>query len=193
MKRILTVVVLVAITAFAAKAQEFKKFKVGLGAGYAMTSGEGAKAGVLLYLEPAYRVQDQILVGLRLEGAAVVRGYAESVETGSVSASFSGSQALFGQYYFSNSTFRPFVGVGLGLNKVSTAAASFNGEAFAAVNESKFGFFPRVGADIGHFTISIDVNLIGASKLTGTSGTELTTKNNYIGIRMGGFFGGGRK
>ncbi len=193
MKKISTLIVILAITAFAAKAQEFKKFKVGLGAGYAATSGKGAKAGVLLYLEPAYRVQDQILVGLRFEGAAVVRGYAENVETGSVSASFAGSQALFGQYYLSNNTFRPFLGLGFGLNKIATAAASLNGEAFAALDESKFGFFPRLGFDAGHFTLSLDFNLIGASTLTGTSGTELKTKNNYVGIRFGGFFGGGKK
>ena len=193
MKRILTVAVLVALTAFAAEAQEFKKFRVGLGTGYAMASGEGAKAGVLLYLEPAYRVQDQILVGLRWEAAAVVRGYDATVETGSASASLSGSTALFGQYYFNNNNVRPFVGLGFGTNKIATAAASFDGEAFAGISESKFGFFPRVGIDAGHFTLSLDYNIIGASTLTGTAGTELKTKNNYIGIRLGGFIGGGRK
>src|SRR5688500_8641844 len=193
MKRILTVVVLAAITTFAAQAQEFKQFRVGLGAGYAMASGEGAKAGALIYLEHAYHVSDQILAGLRLEAAAIVRGYDVTVETGSASASFGGSYALFGQYYFNNNSFRPFVGAGVGLSKVSTAAASFDGEAFAALNESKLGFFPRVGFDAGHFSISIDYNLVGASTLTGTSGTELKTKNNYIGIRLGGFFGGGKK
>jgi hypothetical protein len=192
MKRLLTVFMFVAFTALAAEAQEFKPFRVGLGGGYAITSGTGAKAGVLLYLEPAYRLQDQLLVGIRIEAAAVVRGYDASVETGSVSASLSGSQALFGQYYFSNETFRPFVGFGLGLNKISTAAATLNGEAFAAINESKLGFFPRVGFDAGHFTLSVDYNLIGASTLTGASGSELKTKNNYVGIRFGGFIGGGR-
>lgn len=192
MKRISTVLILIAVTAVAAVAQEFKPFRVGLGLGYAMTSGEGAKAGVLIYLEPAYHVSDQLLAGLRMEGAAVVRGYAESVDAGSASASFGGSYALFGQYYFNNNTFRPFVGAGLGLSKVTTAAATFNGEAYAALNESKFGFFPRIGFDAGHFTLSIDYNLVGASTLTGTAGGELKTKNNYIGIRFGGFFGGGR-
>jgi hypothetical protein len=193
MKKISTILVLVAIVAFAANGQEFKKFRVGIGAGYAATSGKGAKAGALLYFEPAYRVQDQILVGIRFEAAAVVRGYAESVETGSVSASFGGAEGVFGQYYFNNNTFRPFLGLGLGLNKIATAAATMNGEAFAGIDESKFGFFPRVGFDAGHFTLSIDFNLVGASTLTGTSGTELKTKNNYVGVRFGGFFGGGKK
>lgn len=192
MKRISTILMLVAVTAFAAQAQEFKKFKVGVGAGYALASGTGAKGGALVYLEPAYRVQDQLLVGLRLEWAAMVRGYAEDVTTGSVSASFSGSQGLFGQYYLSNAGFRPFVGFGIGMNKITTAAASFEAETFVGVQESKVGFFPRVGFDAGHFTLSLDYNIIGASTLEGSAGGELKTKNNYIGIRFGGFFGGGR-
>jgi hypothetical protein len=56
-------------------AREFKSFKVGVGGGYAVPStGEGAGGGILLYLEPAYRATDQVLVGLRLEGALMVRG-----------------------------------------------------------------------------------------------------------------------
>ena len=47
MKRIATVLFLVAITAAGASAQEFKTFRVGLGAGYAMPGGKGAKAGAL--------------------------------------------------------------------------------------------------------------------------------------------------
>jgi hypothetical protein len=193
MKKITTVLFLILFAAVAVSAQEFKKFRVGLGGGYAMASGTGAKGGILFYLEPAYRVTDQIMVGLRLEGAAMIRGYAEDVTTSSVSASVSGAQGLFGQYYFNNNGFRPFVGLGLGLNKIATAAAAFNGEAYAAIDESKFGFFPRVGFDAGHFTLSLDYNLIGASTLQGSNGGELKTKNNYIGIRFGGFFGGGRK
>jgi hypothetical protein len=46
---------------------------------------------------------------------------------------------------------------------------------------------------VSHFTLSLDLNLIGASTLEGSNGGELKTKNNYIGIRFGGFFGGGRK
>jgi hypothetical protein len=193
MKKFTSVLCVLLFAAVAVNAQEFKKFRVGLGGGYANASGTGAKGGILIYFEPAYRLSDQILVGLRFEGAAMIRGYAEDVSTSSVSASLSGAQGVFGQYYFSNNTFRPFVGLGLGLNKIATAAADFEGEAFAALDESKFGFFPRIGFDVSHFTLSLDLNLIGASTLEGSNGGELKTKNNYIGIRFGGFFGGGRK
>jgi hypothetical protein len=53
--------------------QDYNKFKLGLGLGYAAgsdaTSFSGG-GGILLTLEPAYRVNDNLAVGLRLEVAA---------------------------------------------------------------------------------------------------------------------------
>jgi hypothetical protein len=49
-----------------AKAQDYKKFRVGLGVGYATSTGSGAKGGILATLEPGYRLQHNILLGLRL-------------------------------------------------------------------------------------------------------------------------------
>ena len=57
-------------------------------------------------------------------------------------------------------------------------------------DETKFGFYPRVGFDAGHFTLSIDYNIVGNSKVSGMDGEF---KNSYLGIRLGGYFGGGRK
>lgn len=178
------------------KAQEFKKFKVGVGAGYASPSGDGAKGGVLFTLEPAYRVQDNIQVGLRMEWAVIARGV---VQANSTSSSFDvdvkaiGSYTVNGQYYFSNNNFRPFVGVGTGLYKLAAVAVSgnSNGNNSADVNiaaASKLGFYPRVGFDAKHFTLSIDYNIVPASK---SGNTEV--KNSYLGVRLGAFFGGGRK
>jgi hypothetical protein len=198
MTKKITLMLVLLLSTVVLKAQEFKKFKFGVGGGYAIPGGEGAKGGVLLYLEPAYRLQDQILVGARFEFAGMVRGFEEDVNTGSASVSFSGSNSLFGQYYFSNNTFRPFIGAGIGMFNVATIAASVdNGgtpDYYEAVDETKFGFFPRVGFDVSHFTVSLDINLVGKSTIKSTtSSNELTSKNGYIGIRVGGFFGGGRK
>lgn len=184
--------------AFAVNAQDqtFKKFRVGLAGGYAVPGGSGAKGGVLINLEPAYRLQDKILVGIRFEGAVVARGFSSEVGA-SGSASFSGSNSLFGQYYLSNNTFRPYVGLGVGMFSVTTAAVTASGtsgDSYGALDESKFGFFPKIGFDLGHFSMGIDFNLVGKSTLKSmTSSNEITTKNNYVGIRIGGFFGGGRK
>jgi hypothetical protein len=186
------------LSAVVLKAQEFKKFRVGIGAGYAMPSGEGAGGGVMWALEPGYRVSDQILANLRIEGAAIIRGTADAT-----SASFEvagvRSYTLNGQYFFNTNDFRPFVGVGFGIFSLAAAkveATSGGTSGSSASSESKFGFYPRIGFDYRHFTVNLDYNLVPNTKATvatgsGTVNTEF--KNSYIGIRLGGYFGGGRK
>jgi hypothetical protein len=197
MKKITGVLCLILLAAAVTQAQEFKKFRVGLGGGYAMPSGTGSKAGGLIYVEPGYRLMDQLLVGARFEFAGMIRGYSEDVSTSNLDISFSGSESLFAQYYFSNNNFRPFVGAGLGIFGIvngTVSSSSGGGDTFAAVDDTKFGFFPRIGFDTRHFTLSLDFNIIGASKVKSlTTTNEIETKNSYIGIRFGGFFGGGRK
>ena len=187
MKKISTVLLLIAITAAGAVAQEYKAFRVGLGLGYANASGKGAKGGVLWTLEPGYRVNDQILANLRIEGAVIARGSATETEA-SLDVAALGSYTLNGQYYFNNNNFRPFVGVGFGM--YSLAAASMDVNSGGGVNQqvvaaaNKIGFYPRVGFDAGHFTLNLDYNIVPE-----TAGI----KNSYLGIRLGGFIGGGRK
>lgn len=182
--------------AVGANAQEFKKFKVGLGGGYAIPGGNGAKAGVLFYLEPAYRIQDNLQVGLRMEWAVIARGYSEDIGSADFDVSALGSYTLNGQYYFNNNSFRPFVGAGFGMYSIKAAkldvsdANDPDAGDLGLSDETKFGFYPRVGFDAGHFTLSIDYNLVGATEIEGADGK---IKNSYIGIRLGGFFGGGRK
>ena len=154
-------------------AREFKPFKVGIGIGYAVPgAGEGAGGGFLAYLEPAYRATDQVAVGLRLEGAFMVRGV-EGVNDQDVKgdASSVASYSLNSQYYFNNSNVRPFVGAGLGL--FSLAAAKFN---TASGNdpglndvgaETRFGFYPRIGLDAGHFNLVLDYNVIPPTDVPG--------------------------
>lgn len=186
MKRVSTVLLLVVLTAGASVAQEYKPFRVGLGLGYANASGKGAKGGILWTLEPGYRVNDQILANLRIEGAVIARGSATETEA-SLDVAALGSYTLNGQYYFNNNNFRPFVGVGFGM--YSLAAASMDVNSGGGVNQqvaaaNKIGFYPRVGFDAGHFTLNLDYNIVPN---TGD------IKNSYLGIRLGGFIGGGRK
>lgn len=186
MKRILTVAMLVLLTAAGSMAQEYKAFRVGIGLGYANASGKGAKGGVLWALEPGYRVNDQILANLRIEGAVIGRGYADETSA-SVDVAALGSYTLNGQYYFNNNNFRPFVGVGFGmfsLAAVSVSASTGGGSTEAVAAANKIGFYPRVGFDAGHFTLNLDYNIVPE-----TAGI----KNSYLGIRLGGFIGGGRK
>ena len=186
MKRILTVLLLIVVTAAGSIAQEYKAFRVGVGLGYANASGKGAKGGVLWALEPGYRINDQILANLRIEGAVIGRGYADETSA-SIDVAALGSYSLNGQYYFNNNNFRPFVGAGFGiysLAAVSVTAGTNGGSSEAVAAANKIGFYPRVGFDAGHFTLNLDYNLVPE-----TNGI----KNSYLGIRIGGFIGGGRK
>src|SRR6476660_7720879 len=118
MKKITSVLCFVLFVAVAANAQEFKKFRVGVGAGYAKAGGSGGGGGVMFAVEPGYRVMDNLLVNLRWESAAVIRGTVN--DTGAdFDVAGIGSYTLNGQYFFSNNNFRPFAGVGFGAFKLA--------------------------------------------------------------------------
>jgi outer membrane protein X len=195
-----SVVALILLMAFAANAQYdqemfriYKPFRVGIGVGYAVPgAGEGAGGGLLMYLEPGYRITDQVLVGLRLDGAFMVRGV-QGVSNRDVSgdASSVASYSLNAQYYFNNERVRPFIGAGFGLFsltavKFNTAAGAPGADEVGA--ETRFGFYPRIGIDAGHFTLSLDYNVVPPTDVP--DGGEV--KNNFLGIRVGASIGGGR-
>lgn len=185
MKRIAIVCFVIAATAVGAFAQEFNPFRVGLGLGYASPSGKGAKAGILYYIEPGYRVSDQILANLRIEGAVIARGFAEE-QSAELDVAALSSYTVNGQYYFNNNNFRPFAGLGLGIYSLAAVSIEANqsGGDISEAATSKLGFYPRVGFDAGHFQFSLDYNIVPE-----TSGV----KNSYLGVRLGGFIGGGRR
>jgi hypothetical protein len=191
MKKLSLLLSLTLIIGVAANAQDFKKFRLATGVGYAKPGGSGASGGVLFDIEPGYRINDKICVSLRYEAAVVVRGLSSDVTSYDASAAGIGSYTVNGIYYLSNNKFRPYVGAGVGM--ISLAAVTAGTSGAGAVAETKIGFYPRVGFDFGHFNINIDYNIIGASEYIATVGsTPLETKNSYIGIRIGGFFFGGK-
>lgn len=191
-------IILLAAFAFAfsaSEAQDYKKFKVGIGVGYGVPN-EGS-GGVILYLEPMYRISDQLAAGLRIESAAFL-GKPISGTPYTTSAYGVGSYTLNGQYYFSNNNFRPFVGAGFGMYTLAAASADIGGTSVSLnASSTVFGFYPRVGFDFGHFNLSIDYNLIPSQETTvsiGGFGTQKTTSNySYIGLRVGASIGGGKK
>lgn len=203
MKKLCTLIALSLVVTLAVNAQDYKKFRVGLGLGYALASGTGASGGVLFALEPSYRLKDNLSLGLRMETALIVSGVSGGSLSANASASALGSYTLNGQYYFgsADSNFRPFFGAGLGmfsLAAVSVTTGLLGGAVPAA--ETVFGFYPRVGFDLGHFNVTLDYNLIPATTIPGTpaigpipaiGGGEVS--NSYMGIRLGVYIGGGKK
>lgn len=196
MKRVLPILAVVMLASIASYGQEYKKFKVGLGLGYAIPSK--GSAGVLLYLEPMYRLQDNISLGFRIESAALAGEAPTGVST-SINVSAVGSYTLNGQYYFgSGGSFRPFAGFGVGIFQVAAATADIGGSNVQlSASSSSIGFYPRIGFDLGHFNVSLDYNIVpeqSSQVNVGGLGLVTTTQNySYIGIRVGGSIGGGKK
>jgi hypothetical protein len=194
---VVTLIMLMAYGACAQYDQElfriYKPFRVGVGIGYAVPgAGKGAGGGLLMYLEPGYRATDQVIIGLRLEGAFMVRGV-QGVSNRDVSGDVSSiaSYSLNAQYYFNNEQVRPYIGAGFGL--FSMTAVKFNPAtgtpaADEVGAETRFGFYPRIGIDAGHFTLSLDYNVVPPTDVP--DGGEV--KNNFLGIRVGVSIGGGK-
>jgi len=199
MKNLLMILAFASIFTFSAKSQEsdLKPFKVDVSLGYAIPGGKGSKGGVLFAVEPKYSVMSNLALGLRMEGAVVARfsGYDDNGNPNDVSVKASGSYLATGDYYFSdNYSFRPFAGAGVGIfSLASVETNSTSGEVSAG---TKFGGMIRAGFELSHFRVGLEYNLVPKTTFEGydengnlTSG--LTSKNSYIGIKLGVCLGGG--
>ncbi len=165
--------------------QTFKPFKADIAFGYAIPGGSGSKGGIIFALEPKYAISDLISLGLRLESAIMARAYRDangSYVVGDLKAS--SSYLATADYYFTTQDFRPFVGAGLGLYRLASIS-DLNSSSGSTIIEAgnKFGFMPRVGFEFRHFRMAVEYNVPGK---TGT------VNNNYLGIKIGFFVGGGR-
>ena len=192
MKKI-TFGILFLFTVVVASAQTFKPFKVDLSTGYAIPSGKGAKGGILFALEPKYAVMDNLSLGLRFELAVMARGSSDDQgNIDEIDVKGSGSYLLTGDYYFTENTVRPFVGAGVGLFSLASATAD-NTTGGVSAAKSKFGGMLRAGAEIGHFRVGLEYNLVGNTDIKDASNATIgTSKNSYIGIKIGAVIGGGR-
>jgi hypothetical protein len=194
----LTAGTLLSLTTFAQKENAgFKPFKADLSLGYAIPSGTGAKGGVLFAFEPKYAVIPNVAVGLRLEGTVVARfaGYDADGQAIAASVKFSSSYLATGDYYLTNSyNFRPFVGAGAGMFLI--AGVETNQSSGTVSTGTKFGGMLRAGMEISHFRVGLEYNLVPKTTYVGYDQdgnlvSGLSSKNSYIGIKIGAVFGGG--
>jgi hypothetical protein len=147
----------------------------------------GGEGGALLYIEPGYRATNTILIGLRLESAIISRGLDGTDKDVTGDATSNASYTLNGQFYFNDQYVRPFVGAGFGLFSLAALEYNAGSEVQSASAVTRFGFYPRIGLDIGHLNLTLDYNIVPRTEITG--GGEI--KNCYLGIRAGFSIGGG--
>ena len=157
----------------------FKPFKVDVNLGYAIPQGAGTKAGVLFSVEPKYGITDEVDLGLRLGVAVTARGVPNG-NGGSTSAEVkaNASYLLTGDYFFTNTNVRPFVGAGLGAFTFAGARGTAS-TSTALPSATKFGELLRAGVEAGHFRAGVEYNFV-------------PDKNGYFGISIGVKIGGGR-
>jgi hypothetical protein len=176
-------------------AQEQGKFRVGLDLGFVPAGGGG---GGMFSIEPKFNIQDNMNVGLRFGGAAVVRDLVTN-NNEEFTAKVAGIGSVVGtyDYYFhkSGSSFAPYIGGGFGyysLANVEVDDSSESGEITPAASGVMGGLI-RGGFEWSGFRMGIEYNFLPESDLEDLSGNKVgTAKNAYVGIHIGFFVGGGK-
>jgi outer membrane protein W len=193
------IILLAFITLFFANgySQEKGKFRVGLDFGYVPAGGGG---GGLFSIEPKFNIKDNMNVGLRLGGAAVVRDLVTN-QNDEFTAKIGGIGSFVGtyDYYFhkSGSSFAPYVGGGVGYYslanvEVDDADVEENSNLDPAVS-GVFGGLIRGGFEWSGFRMGLEYNFIPDSDIEDINGDKVgTAKNAYLGIHIGFFVGGGK-
>ncbi|MBC7890416.1 MAG: hypothetical protein H7Z13_21270 [Ferruginibacter sp.] len=182
MKKTMTLLLIVVTAQFSFAQKEsgqgdriFKKFKTVISLGYAIPQGPGTKGGAIFVIEPKYAVIEKLSVGLRLEGAALANVDLDG-ETGTVRVL--ASYLATSDYYFTNTKFRPYAGVGGGIFRMASIDIEDSNEQIPQASE--FGFMARAGFELGHLRMGAEYNF-------------LKEKAGYLGIKIGVCIGGGLK
>jgi hypothetical protein len=198
-KPLLTTVVLLSVLFLHAQYDEspLKAFKLDFSLGGAIPQGAGSKGGGLFAIEPKYAIVDQFNVGLRIEIAVMARAFPYSDGTySSTNVSVSGSDLATGDFYFTTTTFRPFIGAGGGLYRLASASIDDNGYSTDVASAYKLGAMIRAGFEVGHFRLAVEYNFVGNSavQVTDNYGNlySSTANNSYLGIKLGGWVGFGK-
>ena len=183
-------------------------------------AGADSNAGITIASEPAFRVADNITVGLRLASSSFSRKHYErrgdrrgyyffSVDDEFWSYSLSG----FAKYYLPPSSrkrdyrsrrlpidfteFRLYAGFGLGLSSVGSTGSSRHPsyplpiESIEDTLEVLLVFYPRIGFDVRRFNFNIDLNILPSSDISLLDFGK-TFNNTNVSITAGAFLFGGK-
>lgn len=186
----------IAVFAFASGySQEEGKYRVGLDFGYTVPSNGGG--GVLFSLESKYNIKDNMNVGLRIGGAAMVRDIENNETSSSAKISINGSYVGTYDLYLNQAgkSFVPYVGGGLGYYSIANVQfdnSDSNNQTALDAN-GKMGTLIRGGFENGKFRMGVEYNLVPKSTLKNLSGDNVgTVSNSYLGVHLGFYIGGGK-
>lgn len=153
----------------------YRKFKVDVTLGYSqiMEDAVDASYGFNFSVEPKYNVLDNLAVGLKLEAA----GFILSDDEDYLTLASLPSVSLTSEYYFGKKTVRPYIGIAAGA--YFPKVYEFDDETITYSGDTKFGFAPRVGVQIGHFRVGAEYNIV--------------EDGSFLSIKLGASIGGGKK
>ncbi len=165
---ILAVVALLGLTATNAQV------KLGLGVGYAIPSGNVADftdGGISAHFELGYGVTENIDVSFLYTGDFLVGAdLAEGAIIGSIGNVAVGTYMVNGRYYFTESGFRPYGSLALGL--ASIGAIEVDGTAAElAASTSNFAFRPALGFKYG--VLNVNAAYLSAGKTGDASVSDI--------------------
>lgn len=144
-------------------------------------------------------------IGLRLGTALLIKEVQftdDNQGTAEGEVGTNGSTMVTFDYHFNKneSSFVPFIGGGIGYVSIANFGfgSDFNGNSSISNNEEtnldgKFGGMIRGGFEWGKFRLGLDYNFIPKSDLVNINREIVgSSKNNYLGINIGFFVGGGK-
>ena len=161
-KKLLLTICLLAIFAISANAQINQGFKFDLGFGYGFGGSSNGgdvtgRVGLGYYLEPRYGLNEQFTLGFRFGGDILGGGeFSDNIDDSSLDLAGVGSYLVTAEYHFSENTFRPFGGLGVGL--YSSDAVTISNDEATASSSSTIGVMPRLGFNLGHFRTALNYN-----------------------------------
>ena len=184
MKRLLMLVTgyLFLITMNVNAQAEYKQFRVDFGLGLCTGKSKYGTFGPMLYLEPKYAVTPKLSAGLKYETNVVIRNLTAK---NYMFIQYINSYQVTADYYLKQSTFRPFVGAGLGSYRIRVDDKMTTQKIFGGNSKNNFGIMFRTGFDISHIRLMLAYNLAGKDKSTNNA--------NFVSVSIGTYFGGGKK
>lgn len=154
--------------------------------GSAMTFGNLKSYGISAGYEPKFFFNDNISVGLRLEGDVLfggkILGESDDIK---VQMSSRAAYLVKGEYYFGGGDTKPYIGLMAGYYTQANIGAGGNGSASIGASQN-LGFAPELGISFGSFRISGMYHyVLGSELVTISSGDAVRIPHSYFVVTLG--------
>jgi outer membrane protein W len=179
-------IIIICLSFFAVNANSqttHKRIRMDAGTGYAIPNNGG---GLLISLEPKYAVTERINAGLKWEMDFIMKKFNEAGNTVDAKAQHINSYLATGDFYLLTKNFRPFVGAGAGIYRISAVEAAVRETGTGNISEkTNFGGLLRAGFDIRHFRLTLAFNMAGKDGGKNKAG--------FFSVSVHAYIGGGKK